>query len=217
MLASLLAITLAGPATDAAPPRDVALPDRSIRAGDLATVPGHERAVVGTLPSGSDSVVVSPEAARRLIANRLPGARFALRHSGDLRLTAPAAARRARSCFRTVADVRPGEVLRAELVEAAECGSGPVAPGLAYDRARQAPVARDGIPAGAYLGAVRPVADDGVAAGSRMAFVTGEGPVLIEREVVALQPGRTGGRIFARTADGEVIAAPVLEHKDPRP
>lgn len=217
MLASLLAMTLAGPPADAVPPRDIALPDRSIRAGDLATVPGHERTVVGTLPAGSDSVVVSPHAARRLVANRLPGARFALRHSGDLRFTAPAAARPKRSCFRTAADVRPGEVLRAELVEAAECSDEPVAAGLAFDRARAAPVARDGIAAGTYLGAVRPVPDDRVAAGTRMAFVTGEGPVIVEREVMTLQPGRAGGRIFARTSDGEVIAAPVLEHKEPRP
>lgn len=40
-----------------------------------------------------------------------------------------------------------------------------------------------------------------------MHFRTSEGPVSIEREVVTLQPGRPGGRVFARTRDDQVMAA----------
>lgn len=192
-------------------PPQIELPDRSIRAGDLAHVPGREQVVLGTMPKGKTSVTVDAEAALALLRKHLPFAELSLRYAESIVLLAPPTSRLARACYEARNDIAMGAPVTADDVSAISCSEESVTGALGYDRDRKTPVARGGIAAGAYLGAVRPLAGDVVGRGTRLTFRTGAGPVMIEREVEALQAGRTGGRIFARTRDGEVIAAPVLD------
>ena len=45
--------------------------------------------------------------------------------------------------------------------------------------------------------------------GDRLTLISAVGPVRVERQVVALQAGRAGGRVFVRDAEGQVVAAPL--------
>lgn len=204
LLLSAAAGSFAGPVVE--------LETRSIRASDLAELRSGGEIVVGTLPHGAGWTDIDPETARRLIANRLPGARFRLRHAETIRLAAglqPDAGTAA--CYRAQADIAPGAIIRAADVCETQCAEEPVSGALSYDRWLQAPIARDAIFGGEYLGSLRPAADDLIAPGGHLVFRTGAGPVVIEREVDALQAGRPGDRIFARTSDGEVVTAPIVQ------
>ncbi len=70
-------------------------------------------------------------------------------------------------------------------------------------------VAAEAIAAGTYLGRVAPLRRASVVKGAELVLRSSAGPVVIERRVTAMQPGRAGGRIFVRDADGQVFAAPL--------
>lgn len=187
-----------------------ALPDRYIRVGDLAVAPGHEAVVIGRLPSGRDAVLVDRDDARRMVRNRLPSLAFALRYDSPVNLVHQRAeAGPSGACLATREDLAPGQPVLAENVEAIPCSGRPVAAGLGYDADRATPVARLPIPAGSYLGPLRVRRSAPVASGQAMSLRFVSGPVVVEREVVALQPGFPGSNAFVRTAEGEVISARV--------
>ena len=50
-----------------------------------------------------------------------------------------------------------------------------------------------------------------VEAGAKLTLVSRSGPVLLEREVTALQSARAGGRVFVRDGDGQVLAVTLAE------
>jgi flagella basal body P-ring formation protein FlgA len=45
--------------------------------------------------------------------------------------------------------------------------------------------------------------------GDKLTMVSTSGPVRVTREVVALQAGRAGGRLFVRDNEGNVTSAPL--------
>jgi hypothetical protein len=112
-------------------------------------------------------------------------------------------------CFAAARDV-PAEapLAAADLVAVACRADAPRAP-LRYDRAGGVPVAAVAIATGTYLGHVAPLADGRVAKGETLTLRSSAGPVTIERAVVAMQPGRSGGRVFVRDSEGKVFAAPL--------
>jgi flagella basal body P-ring formation protein FlgA len=121
---------------------------------------------------------------------------------------------RSPACVALVRPLAAGEALAPGDVEPAECGEAPGA--LRFDRRKGAVIAAAPLAAGTPLGALRLEAAPAIAAGSELTLVSRAGPVSIARDVVALQSGRAGGRVFVRDADGTVIAAPVAEGEDPQ-
>lgn len=111
------------------------------------------------------------------------------------------------TCLRTVRAIAPGDAMTRADTEDMPCDRSPGGSGLRFDAHRGTVVAAAPIAAGHYLGAIRLPSAAQVPAGTPMHFRTSEGPVSIEREVVTLQPGRRGGRVFARTGDDQVMAA----------
>jgi flagella basal body P-ring formation protein FlgA len=57
----------------------------------------------------------------------------------------------------------------------------------------------------------RPSATEGTA----LVYRTREGPVMVEREVVALQSGRAGRPVFVRTKEGKVLSATLAGTEEP--
>ncbi|GAA4044690.1 hypothetical protein [Parerythrobacter jejuensis] len=189
---------------------EIRLDSRTIRAGDLADIPGREKVVLGALPQGKVRVEIAPDQARKLVSNRLPGARFTLRYSTVIALTGPAAAsRKSRTCFIARDDVPAGHLIHAEDLSPTDCDGREISIGLGYDHARRGPMAKTYIAAGAFLGPVRGAMPGQITKGKILKFRTIDGPVIVEREVEALQPGRPGHKMFVRTQDGDVIAAPL--------
>ncbi|MBX9813655.1 MAG: hypothetical protein K2X76_03035, partial [Sphingomonas sp.] len=66
------------------------------------------------------------------------------------------------------------------------------------------------VASGDYLGALAPLPARAIKRGAPLTLRAMAGPIVIEREVRAVQPARAGGRVFVRDADGHVFAAPLV-------
>lgn len=202
----LVALTTLAVTQQATP--QITLSDRELRVSDLAIVSEGGGLIIGRLPEGVESVTITPDAAEKLVASRLPGRPVHLRFDTSMIVTAPlSSGANGPTCYIANSDLRAGEVIGSSDVAPGDCLSETVRPPLAYDRIRMAPIARQPISKGTYLGPVRAAPGTLVAPGQRLVFRTFEGSVLVEREVSAMQAGRSGSALFARTEDGEVIAA----------
>ena len=83
-------------------------------------------------------------------------------------------------------------------------------PPLRYDVAARAPVALTALPSGTYLGPVVPGVEAQIPAGAELTLRSTAGVVTIERRVTAMQPGRSGGKVFVRDSEGKVFAVPLV-------
>lgn len=214
-----LSLIVAEPA--AATPPDtttIKLRDEAIRVGDLAHASVYRDLVVARLPRGVSHMALTEAQRRALLRNRVPGVSLALRHRGVLRVNGGAATRPARAtrgtCFALRADVADGAYLSREDVEQADCRAAAGDARVRYDAGAAAPVARYALPAGTYLGRVRVPEQRPLAAGVPLLLRTVVGPVIVEREVTSLQPGRAGRRLFVRTEDGKMLASQIASAQE---
>ncbi|WP_298303631.1 hypothetical protein [uncultured Erythrobacter sp.] len=193
-------------------PTEVHLQDRHVRLSDLAVITtGHNDPIIAQVPRGSSRLELDQNAAHQLIRNRLPMAAVTLAFKNSVVLVAPAAStlRRPSQCFVASNPIAEGEFVTASLVAEAPCENGGAAEIVGYDRQALAPVARQTIASGTYLGPIRPAREQRLAKGKEVLLVTGAGPVTITRTVTTMQTAREGSNVFIRTSDGEVFPAPV--------
>jgi hypothetical protein len=113
------------------------------------------------------------------------------------------------ACFATARDVAAGAVVTIEDVVAVPCEKATPRPATRYDRAQGTTVFGTAMAAGTYLGRLAPPERAMVRKGAVLTLRSAAGPVVVERQVTALQPGRSGGRLFVRDSSGEVFAAPL--------
>jgi len=204
----------------AAPPVVTELDRRTIHLADLAEMvsPAPANAapiVIAHIPAGSTRVEIDEAAARRLIANRVPNARFELRFEDKIVFSAPPAKVKHATCFAAAHNIASGSIISKSDVTQAQCSSEPVASALSFDRQAQAPIAAQEIFAGSYLGPISPASDAQLARGANVVLVTGGNGVRVSRSVSTLQAGRAGQMVFVLTMDGQVFAVPFenLEEK----
>lgn len=110
-------------------------------------------------------------------------------------------------CYAAARDVAAGTPLAAADVSAVPCRADAPRAALRYDRHSGATLAADALAAGTYLGRLAPLGQAQVAKGEALTLRSTAGPVTIERAVTAMQPGRAGGKVFVRDANGQVFAA----------
>lgn len=188
-----------------------------ILARDIARESPDGSAVVASLPRGMHRIELTEERRRALLRNRFPGGRYALLHRGTLAIEREAGTDQAAApgtCFAARADIAAGSAIVRNALEQVSCSRDAAGAWLTHDARSRTLFARADIPAGTYLGRIRPGAAAGVAAGARLVFRSSEGPVTIEREATALQPARAGRPLFARTEDGEVLRSKLAEETD---
>lgn len=216
MIALLIGAALAHgtvPSGSAAPTASIFARDGQVMASQVATVPSHRDAVVATLPEAAAEVALSEAIRLDLIRNRYPGARYELRHHGPLRVVREASVAVAvvvavAGCAAARTSISAGAYLSGDDLARARCQREAAGGWLGYDVGARSFFARRPIPAGTYLGRVTarprpPSATEGAA----LVYRTSEGPVVVEREVVALQSGRAGRPVFVRTEEGKVLSA----------
>jgi len=103
--------------------------------------------------------------------------------------------------------VRVGQVIVAsDLGAPISCSSQRRERALRYDPNVVAARALRDLAAGDIILRVENFALPEVRQGEELQLRTQVGPVLIERRVTALQPGRHGGKIFVKTEDGDIFA-----------
>ena len=199
--------------TSATPPT-IVVKDGVVRLSDLVRI-ADDRAgalVVARLPRNTGQVEWSEAARLQLVKNSAPGLTMQLRHTGPLRVVTKSGDQRVRrgACFTAIADIEAGRHIVDADVGFAPCNGEIPAAGLGYDRDLGAPMARTAIDAGAYLGAIRPLLAEPATAGQELTLRVADGPIIIERNVVAAQGARVGSNIFVRTDDGEILSQPLV-------
>jgi hypothetical protein len=197
----------------------IALHDDAVRIADIAIAPAGENRIVARLPRRASGVALTEAQRRSLLRGRVPGGQFRLRHTGTIWLargavTTPAYVLRG-PCYTARTDLPAGSYLDRDAVAETECRAATAERRLGYDAAARVAVARDTIPAGAYLGRLRLIDRAPVAPGQAMTLRTSVGPVIVDRTVTSLQPGRHGKRLFVRTDDGKLLASTLASMREP--
>lgn len=111
-------------------------------------------------------------------------------------------------CVVTLRDLDAGEHVTLDAVRHVPCrGNNIPKEHVSFDRSTRSAIVPRSIPVGTYLGQLWPHKTPILPKGSRMTLRAMSGPAIVEREVVTLQPGRSGERIFVRDDNGNVFAA----------
>lgn len=170
--------------------------------------------VIARLPQGRRTIALSRSAIATLVRRSVPMLRPSPM-AGEMSFTTdPVRPDVDGDCAALVRPVASGLPLALEDLIDAPCAA-PPAGMLRFDRNSGALHAAADLPAGLPLGRVALSTPPAVEAGSRLTLVSAIGPVSITRDVVALQPGTDGRRIFVRDGDGQVSAVALkLEPKE---
>lgn len=193
---------------------------RLVEVADLSTLPADLRVRAGSLVvarfAPGQSVLRAPvarltERARAglpILAAYLPS-----NPQGEVTIRrAPATATRARAaerpCLRILEPVSAGAGLRAGQVEPAPCGSQLARRATYYDRRSNVTRAARSLTPGETIAAAPAASLVGVEAGAEVTLTARVGPVVIERQVTAVQAARPGEPVFVVGDDGRAFAAP---------
>jgi hypothetical protein len=216
----LLAFAGATAAVGLVPAGEVVLQDRQIRLGDVVDLGGlapEQRRrlaprVIAVLPLGRSRAILPPEALAGLVRRAVPGLDLRMPKgvgSFTFRLAQPpAAASAVKPCAELARSLFSGAALSPDDIHPVDCRAQQPSQ-LRFDRLNGVVRAGEDLPAGAYLGRVSPAKAADIDAGDKLTLVATAGPVRVAREVVALQAGRAGGRVFVRDAEGNVSSAPL--------
>lgn len=206
--------TAAGPTVD--------LRGRDIRLGDLAALAGfapaaHPRLaarVIASVPPGRTQLSITQAALASLVRRNVPGlAGQLVPGAGVVTFRAPPQPIQTDlqlgACAAIAQPVAQGAAIKPADIVAVPCEATEAGAPLRFDRRASAIRASAPLPAGTRLGRVVLSAAPDVDKGDELTLVSAVGPVRVERQVVALQAGRSGGRVFVRDAEGQVVAAPL--------
>lgn len=170
--------------------------------------------VIAQRPSYVRELELDREALLALVRRRAPGLGEVLTvgASGSIRLRFPSASttRPEPRCFAAARSLGPGHALRTSDLVAGDCANGQHTV-LRYDRRHSIVRAARAIEAGELLGPLAPLPTGVVEQGAALTLVSRAGAIVIEREVHAAQPARTGGALFVSDREGRLFSAPFPE------
>lgn len=220
LLTLLLAAAGASVTVGLVPAAEVTLPSRRIRLGDVADLSALEPAtrsrlaprVLATIPAGRTGISLSRDAVSALVRRSVPGLNLRTEnHDAPLafRVAASADERPARACAELARPLAAGAALSDRDLAPVACDDKAAAAGLRFDRLDRVARADRDLAAGTYLGRISAPPAVAVDKGAKLTLVSSAGPVRVSREVVALQAGRAGGRLFVRDNEGNVTSAPL--------
>ena len=186
-------------------PGRIELQGRNIRARDVEVSSHGGDAIIAQIPPDRSSVILSNQALVRLLARAnltvqtgTPAAEYVFVVSAN-----PV---RGEQCWNARRLIPEGRAIDQDDVTASPCTTSLEAlHGLRTERGQT--IAMSAVPAGASLGRLLLSRRKAVSAGEAVTLVSRIGPVTIERDVVALQNGEAGRRIFVRDRERRIFAA----------
>lgn len=220
LLTLLLAAAGASVTVGLVPAAEVPLPGRQIRLGDVADLSALDPSerlrlaprVLATVPTGRSAISLSREALSALVRRSVPGLSVRAETKDTpiaFRVAASADERPKAACAELARPLAAGAALSDRDLVSVACDDRAEAAGLRFDRLDRVARADRDLPAGTYLGRVSTPPAVAVDKGDKLILVATAGPVRVTREVVALQAGRPGGRLFVRDSEGNVTSAPL--------
>jgi hypothetical protein len=209
----LLAASLVATLTHAS---NVRVPADDIRLADVAQVRGGGaqaagEIVIARVPHGSPKTISRAELVQ-LIRRAIPGIEIEGTSDGVISLGSSVneAPMEARQCFEAAEAISARAPITIPNVRAVACSSARAAAAVVRDSNRGVATAAAAIRTGDYLGEVLFAKAPLVSRGDKLTLVSTAGPVTITRQVRAVQTASTSQRrLFVRTSDGEVFAAPL--------
>lgn len=222
MSLSILLLAAAGApvAVGLKPAPEVMLASREIRLGEVVDLAGLAPAVrarlaprvIAVVPAGRSRVTLSRQALTALVRRSVPGLHLLEAADGAsvvLQVRVDAGEASQSGCAESARPLAAGTALSSEDLRPVACRNGSEPAPLRFDRLNGVVRAGGDIAAGTYLGRVSPGPGVAVDKGDKVMLVASAGPVRVSREVVALQAGRPGGRLFVRDSEGNVTSAPL--------
>ena len=219
LLNLLLAAAGASVTVGLTPAAEVALPDRRIRLGDVADLSALAPSarsrlaprILAVIPAGRTGITLSRAALAALVRRSVPG--LGVRADAQkaplaFRVAASADVPARADCVELARPLAAGAPLSDGDLAPAECRE-EAASGLRFDRLDRVARAERDLAAGTYLGRISTAPAVAVDKGDKLTLVATAGPVRVSREVVALQAGRSGGKVFVRDNEGNVTSAPL--------
>ena len=116
-------------------------------------------------------------------------------------------AQAAEPCMRATHALTAGAVPTTRDFVAVSCGETKPSTVVRYDRALRAATLTHALQPGDMVAAIPASLMAGNSPGERLNVQVHVGPVVVQREVEALQPANPGQRLFVRAADGTVMSA----------
>jgi len=202
------------------PASEVALAGRQIRLGDVADLSGLPPAaqrrlaprVIAAVPAGRSRIALTRQALRGLVRRSVPGLTLrAGANEAPLIFTVgePAQDRLAGTCAEVTRPLAAGAAVSDEDLVPVPCYGAAAPAELRFNRLNRVLRTSGPLAAGTYLGRISVGAAPDVDKGDKLSLVVTAGPVRVSRAVVAMQPGRAGGRLFVRDSEGNVTSVPV--------
>ncbi|WHU05010.1 hypothetical protein [Sphingomonas sp. NIBR02145] len=213
---------LAGPEQAVGLKRAVMLEAAELRVRDLVELRGVRLPariadmIVMRLPLGTAKLDLPAEQAAALVRRRVPGLRPAAVRGAVVRIrttatrpgTEAAELRVPGRCFEAAASLAAGATLTQADISEAGCDTRPVAR-MRYSSGGLVS-AVEPVAAGSYLGRLPRLPERAIGKGASLTLRSSAGPVTIERSVVAMQPARSGGKLFVKDESGKVFPAPLI-------
>lgn len=195
-------------------PHNVKLDDNNIRVGDVAKNSGAlSNVVISSLPSNSKEITLSEADQLMLLRKTFPTYNFSLRHKGKVNFSSDFAVPNKnlkRNCYNAKGVISKGSPLTKDLIIKTNCSDTVIPVNISYDREMRAAIATETIESGAYLGRLFLNDKEVVRKGTKLTFMTEHGPVIIKRDVIALQSAQHGQNIFVKTGDGKIITSKLI-------
>jgi hypothetical protein len=225
--AAILAIGLLAasrPAVHQVEARDIPVSQANVELGDVADlsrVPQAlrkraRRLVIAVFPRGRRRMALSERRIAERASAEVPALAPWLADGGDRLISvtladdAPTAAPQAASCLELLHPLAFGAVAAQSDFQPAPCVQLSDGAPLRYDRATRVMRATRDLGKGERLAAPRGALAE-VRPGQKLIVTARVGPVTVERDVVAVQPARSGDAVFVKANDGEIFSAPRLE------
>jgi hypothetical protein len=197
---------------------DATVAQAQVRLGDVATFSGAlgERAAqlpIATIPERRSRLVLSSQQIFARARGRLPllASWFPKTVTGviTIRRARPLLQGAARSeCLQAVREIDSGVIPTAEAFSQSGCDGVVTDHPMRYDPSVRAVRALRPVHAGERLPFISRALLAQVSPGQRLFVSTSVGPVVVSREVDALQPSAAGRALFVRGADGAIFSAP---------
>lgn len=185
--------------------------DEKLRLGDIAILESYKNKIISELPENRKNIVLTEAERFQLLRKAYPGQQFRLKHKGDVlyqvkahkikNKTSP------KNCYVTNTYIANGKQIRIEWVDKVECRQDTDVAAIGFDRQARVAVAKQSIFAGEYLGQLYLTEKQTIKQGDKLIFVSEDGPVIIQREVTALQGVQNGQNIFVKTKDGTILSS----------
>lgn len=183
---------------------------------DLSSLPDDVRQRAGSMVLGryssgalprslpADAVVSRARALMPSLAQWLP-----TRLPDLIRLRWSGAALRpeiVKSCLRVTKAINPGTPAAMRYFEVQGCPDQSMRRTFRYDGIRRTVLTTRALVAGEVVRSFAGAEEVGITSGDQVMLRAGAGPIVVERQVEALQSARPGERLFVRTAEGAVFA-----------